>query len=86
VKLIDYGTNAVSDYDLDPALEHVVFYRCAYLSLLCIKEKALVHFEIDQSKMSKYSCLGIQFGGDALLRVNVKIRSVGLEFAVWGYV
>jgi len=85
MKLIDYGANAVSDYDLDPALKAVVFYRYAYLDLVCIKDKALLHFEVDHSKMSKYFCLGIQLAGDSLFRIDVKIYSLGLDFAVWGY-
>ena len=85
MKLIEYGANAVSDYDLDPALKAVVFYRYAYLDLVCIKDKALVHFEVDHSIMSKYFCFGIQLGGDSFLRIDLKIHSVGLDFAVWGY-
>jgi len=84
MRLIDYGANAVSDYDLDPALKAVVFYRYAYLDLVCIKDKALLHFEVEQSRF-RYFCLAVQFGGDSLFRVSANIWRVGLDFCIWGY-
>jgi len=85
MKWIDYGFNAVSDYEFDSSRKPETFYRYAYLDLICIKDKALFHFEVDHSIMSKYFCLGIQLGGDSLLRIDVKVHSVGFDFCVWGY-
>jgi hypothetical protein len=34
---------------------------------------------------SKYFCLGIQFGGDALVRFSGNIYRVGFEISLWGY-
>jgi len=84
MKLIEYGANAVSNYDYSPAFKDVVFYRYAYLDLVCFKDKCLFHTEVDMAK-SKYFCLGIQFGGDALVRFSGNIYRVGFEISLWGY-
>jgi len=84
MKLIEYGADAVSDYDFDARRKPETFYRYAYLDLVCIKDKALLHFEIDQSR-SRYFCLGAQFGGDSLFRISGNIWKVGFDFCIWGY-
>jgi hypothetical protein len=84
MKLIEYGANAVSDYDFDSSRKPETFYRYAYLDLVCIEDKALLHFEIDQSRF-RYFCLAVQFGGDSFFRISANIWRVGLDFCVWGY-
>jgi len=83
MKLIEYGADAVSDYDFDATRKPETFYRYAYLNLVCIEDKALLSFEIDQSR-STYFCLGTQFGGDAFFRISGNIWKVGFSFTIWG--
>jgi len=84
MKLIEYGADAVSDYDFDPRCKPETFCRYAYLGLIWIDNRALLHFEIEQSR-SRYFCLATQFGGDSLFRVSANIWRVGFDFCIWGY-
>lgn len=85
MKWIDYGAaNAVSDYDLDPALEAIVFYRYAYLDFVSFKQKSLLHTEVDLS-ISKHFYLAFQLGGDSLVRLSGSIYRVGFEISIWSY-